>query len=115
MPSPRQLFGREAEDRAANFLLDQGYTIHDRHVTSRYGEIDILSQDGETLVAVEVKARRGPSKFGRALESVTDLKVEKISAALHEVLEKRGWPDKKIRIDVVTVEPEGIDHVVGVD
>ncbi len=114
MPSERQIFGTEAEHRAADFLQRKGFVILDRHVTSRYGEIDILAQDGDTIVAVEVKSRRNKSKFGSAVESVTDLKLEKLEAALHDVLEKRGWQDRPIRIDVVTIEPQGIKHLVGV-
>lgn len=114
MPSERQEFGTQAENQAADFLMTKGFTILDRHVTSRYGEIDILAKDGQTIVAVEVKARRTKSQFGAAVESVTDLKIEKIEAALYDVLAKRGWPEQPIRIDVVTVEPDGIEHVVGV-
>ncbi len=113
MPSPRQRYGSQAEDQAADFLVGKGYTILDRHVTSRFGEIDILAQDGETVVAVEVKARRSQA-FGRAIEAVTQQKLERLAAALHEALEKRGWQEKPIRIDVVTVEPSGVDLLAGV-
>lgn len=91
----------------------KGYTILDRHVTSRYGEIDILAQDGATVVAVEVKARRN-AKFGRAAESMTQKKLANIAAALHETLEKRGWQNRPYRIDVITVEPNGIEHLKSV-
>lgn len=113
MPSLRQAFGTQAENRVADFLVGMGFQLLDRHVTSRYGEIDLLMQDGETIVAVEVKARRN-QKFGRAIEGVTDIKLERLSNALHDILEKRGWQGRLIRIDVVTVEPEGVQHLVGV-
>lgn len=93
----------------------------DRHVTSRYGEIDLLMQDSstrlttgfDTIVAVEVKARRN-AKFGRAIEALTNTKLQKIADALNDVLEKRGWSQRPYRIDVVTIEPGGIDHLKGV-
>jgi putative endonuclease len=113
VPSLRQRYGVLAEAQAAEFLRSKGFTLLDRHVTSRYGEIDLLMQDGETMVAVEVKARRN-QKFGRAIEGVTDVKLERLSNALHDILEKRGWQNKSVRIDVVTVEPAGVRHVVGV-
>lgn len=113
MPSPRQKFGTLAEQQAADFLLLKGMTVIDRHVTSRYGEIDLLMQDGSTIVAVEVKARRN-ARFGRAIEAMTNNKLQKLADALHDVLEKRGWSHQDYRIDVVTIEPDGIAHLKGV-
>lgn len=114
MPSPQQQFGTEAELRAAEYLQRKGYRIIDRHVTSRYGEIDILAEEGRTVVAVEVKTRTN-DRFGHAIEAVTPAKLKKIAAALHEAVERRGWSARPIRIDLLTIEPDGIDHVVGVE
>ena len=113
MPSARQAFGTQGEQQAADFLLAKGLTLIDRHVTSRYGEIDLLMQDGETIVAVEVKARRN-AKFGRAIEAMTNTKLQKIADALHDILERRGWSQRPYRIDVVTIEPSGIEYLSGV-
>lgn len=113
MPSPRQKFGTLAEQQAADFLLLKGMTLIDRHVTSRYGEIDLLMHDGDTVVAVEVKARRN-QRYGRAVEAMTNSKLQKIADALHDVLENRGWSQMPYRIDVLTIEPSGIAHLMGV-
>lgn len=113
MPSARQRIGQEAEDKAARFLLGQGYEIIDRHVTSRYGEIDILARDGEVIVAIEVKSRNSDA-HGRAVEAVTDRKLEKIAAALHEVLVKREWQLRPYRIDVITIDPDRLNYIRGV-
>lgn len=113
MPSARQKFGTQAEQQAADFLLLKGMTIIDRHLTSRYGEIDLLMQDGDTIVAVEVKARRN-QRYGRAIEAMTNNKLQKLADALYDVLEKRGWSQLPYRIDVVTIEPSGIAHIKGV-
>ena len=88
-------------------------TVIDRHATSRYGEIDLLMRDDETIVAVEVKARRN-RRYGRAIEAMTNTKLQKLADALHDILDKRGWSDQPYRIDVVTIEPEGINHLRGV-
>lgn len=109
MPSARQRFGTAAEDQAAEFLVEHGYTILDRHVTSRFGEIDIVAEDKEILVAVEVKARRSQT-YGSAIESVTEYKIEKIAAALHEYLEEHGWQNRQFRIDVITIDRDAIQH-----
>ena len=49
--------GREGEDVAASYLMQNGYRIVARNW--RYGpkEIDIVARDGETMVFVEVKTR----------------------------------------------------------
>ena len=67
MPDKRAL-GREAEDRAARYLLEQGYTLVTRRFSSKGGEIDLVALDGETMVFVEVKARSG--KFGTPEEAI---------------------------------------------
>ena len=113
MPSSRQRRGGLAEDQAVLFLRQKGFSILGRHVTSRYGEIDILAKDGETIVAVEVKARWN-EHYGRAIESVTDRKLNKIMAALEEAMSKLRLTDQAMRIDVITVELDGIKHVPGV-
>lgn len=112
MPSARQRRGTEAEQRAADFLSERGMQILDRHVTSRFGEIDILALDGKTIVAVEVKARRN-AKFGRAVESLTEAKITRIENTLHDVLNKRGWAERPYRIDLVTIESDGIQYLAG--
>lgn len=113
MPSTRQKLGFWAESVAADFLRAKGYSIIARHVTGQYGEIDILAKDHEMLVAVEVKARRTQT-FGRAIEGVTNIKLERLAATIDAMLEKSFWPEDRVRLDVVTVEPDGIEHLVGV-
>lgn len=118
MPSSRQQHGTFAEQQAADFLLAKGYVLLERNVTSRYGELDLLMLDGstrlttgfDTIVAVEVKARTN-ARFGRAIESLTENKLQKLSDALHDILEQRGWSRRPYRIDVVTIEPSGFEHL----
>lgn len=114
MPSGRQLFGGQAERRAADFLLSRGWQILGRHVTSRYGEIDILARDGETVVAVEVKARR-TRQFGTGAEAVTPAKLERLAATLHVYLDAHGLSQAPIRIDVISIGPDGAEHLRGVE
>ncbi len=121
MPSLRQHQGTSAEQQAAEFLLAKGFELIDRHVSSRYGEIDLLMRDGstrltaggKTIVAVEVKARTSNS-HGRAIESIGPSKMQKLSDAFHDILEQRGWSNQPYRIDVVTIEPSGVEHIESV-
>jgi len=114
MPSARQKYGGLAEDQAVLWLQKNGFHIIARHVTSRYGEIDILARDGDMIVAVEVKARR-TGQFGRAIESVTPQKLERITLALDQVMIAREVTNQSTRIDVITVEPDGLKHWRGVE
>ena len=50
--------GRNAETVAAWFLRLKGYRILARRVRTHVGEIDLIARHGDTLVFVEVKARR---------------------------------------------------------
>lgn len=113
MPTRRQVFGTESERRAADFLRAKGFQTLDAHVTSRYGEIDLLMLDGPTVVAVEVKARRSRA-YGAAVESLTDRKLQHIADTLYIVLQQRGWERRPFRIDVVTIEGQHIRHYPGV-
>lgn len=113
MPSPRQRRGTEAEDRAADFLMKKGMRLIDRQVHSRYGEIDLLMHDGDVLVAVEVKYRSSDA-YGRAIESVTEEKIDRILHTVYIVCADRGLHPKEIRVDLVTIEPEGIEYYPGI-
>ncbi len=49
--------GRMGEEIATKELQRKGYEIVERNYQNRYGEIDIIAKEGETLVFVEVKAK----------------------------------------------------------
>ena len=66
----RRAVGTHYEEEAARYLEQQGYQILERNFFSRYGEIDLIAKDEDTLVFVEVKYRSGAS-FGDPAEAVT--------------------------------------------
>jgi putative endonuclease len=75
--------GKAAEARAAKYLESQGLRIVARNYRSRFGEIDLIANDGATLVFVEVRARSS-NAFGGAAASITAAKREKLTrTALH--------------------------------
>ena len=51
----RQSFGKSGEDLACQELQRRGYAILARGYRSRFGEIDIIAKDDETIVFIEVK------------------------------------------------------------
>jgi putative endonuclease len=58
MTDLRHTAGRHGEDHAAEHFTRLGFQILARNHRTRYGEIDLVAHDGETLVFVEVKTRR---------------------------------------------------------
>ena len=52
--------GRHGEQLAATYLQAEGMTIIERNWRCRDGEIDIIAEDGPSLVVVEVKTRSEP-------------------------------------------------------
>lgn len=69
--------GKLAEDLAAQELKTKGYQIIERNFSNRFGEIDIIAKDKETLVFVEVKAKVG-YEFGHPEEMINKKKLSKI-------------------------------------
>lgn len=113
MPHERQLFGTESERLAEEFLKGKGWIILDRHYTNRYGELDLVAQDGREIVFVEVKARR-TAEFGYPEESVTAQKIRKLFLAGTSYLRANKLPEHLFRIDVIAIEwtvtPPRITH-----
>lgn len=81
----KSLLGQTAESSAAAFLQANGLKLVARNWRCRFGEIDLVMQDGATLVFVEVRLRRR-SDFGGAAASVTPAKQKKLLAAARQYL-----------------------------
>ena len=118
MSDGRRRLGAFGERLAAAHLEAKGYRIRARNYRCREGEIDIVAQDGETLVFVEVRTRRGDALGGPA-ESVTATKQVRLVAAAMAYVQALPQAPADQRIDVVAVQlsPGGrllaIDHIEG--
>lgn len=97
----KRLTGDKGEEEACEFLVSRGYIIIGRNVKFVCGEVDILAQDGRSIVIVEVKSVRG-SGFGSAQELVRFKKQNKLKQLARAVEQK--YPNRTIRIDVVGVK-----------
>lgn len=69
--------GRWGEATVIAYLRERGWTIVEVNFRSRYGEVDIIAENGIYLAFVEVKLRRDDD-FAAARESVTKSKQRKI-------------------------------------
>lgn len=97
-----QRTGVLGEEIAAAFLSLKGFTILERNYRYAHREIDIVARRGEHLVAVEVKLRR-KNRFGKAIESVDERKVQRIRTALGGYIQTRGV-GLRPRIDLVVID-----------
>jgi len=103
----KSLLGRSAESRAEAFLKSRGLKLVARNWRCRFGEIDLVMQDGVTLVFVEVRLRRR-SDFGGAAASVTHAKQKKLLATARQYL--AGLPAiPPCRFDVIAMTDEAAE------
>ena len=103
IPLKRKEVGSRGEKLAVDFLKRRGYKIIQRNFRCREGEIDIIAQQGDCLVFVEVRTKKG-SGFGTPEESVTLSKREKLISLANAYLQACDNPPAWWRIDVVAVE-----------
>jgi putative endonuclease len=102
--TPTQALGRRGEDLAHRFLRRQGYIIVARNyrLAAGDGEADLIAWDGDTLVIVEVKARRS-DEYGPPDRAVGDDKRVRLRRLARAYARKTDTPWERVRCDVVTV------------
>lgn len=93
--------GQQAEQIACDYLQQQGLQLITQNYHCRRGEIDLIMCDDDTLVFVEVRARRS-DRFGSALESITADKQSRIIATAQQYLQQNRL-QQNCRFDVIAV------------
>jgi putative endonuclease len=84
--SPTQKQGQRWEDKAADFLQQQGLGILARNLRCKAGEIDLIAMEPDgTLVFIEVR-QRSLNSFGRAADTVNHAKQQRLVRAAHFIL-----------------------------
>jgi putative endonuclease len=107
-----RVLGARGERAAARYLRRQGMRILTKGYRARLGEIDLIARDGDTLVFVEVKARR----HGVPAEAVTREKELRITLTALRFLRRHRILDQRCRFDIVSVvwpddrRPPEIEH-----
>jgi putative endonuclease len=95
--------GNQAEDQALAYLQAQGLGLVARNYSCRQGEIDLIMQQGQTLVFVEVRYRRS-NRYGSALESVDPRKQARLlHSARHYLLGHPNWQNRPCRFDIIGI------------
>jgi putative endonuclease len=100
-------FGEELAYRKIKHL---GYRSILRNYRCPLGEVDLIAKDGDTLVFIEIKTRKGKT-VDFAKEAVNDKKRRQLSKVALAYMKSKNCCDIKARFDVVAVclgrgEPE---------
>jgi putative endonuclease len=95
--------GASGEDAAIRALRSEGYRIIERNYRSRFGEIDVIAEDGDCLVFVEVKKRNSES-YGPSFSSITGRKKQHIIKSALFYLKAHRCFERRIRFDVVGID-----------
>ena len=102
MLNRRQQYGEAGEALAARLLRRQGYRILETNYRTPIGESEIIARERDTIVFVEVKARRS-LHFGHPKTAVTAHKQRKLSMLALYYLKTTGQSGAKARFDVVAI------------
>lgn len=105
--------GNEAELKAQHYLIERGLRLIEKNYSSKFGEIDLIMQDDNTLVFIEVKFRRS-NNFGGAAITVNQKKQHKIRLTTEYYLQQKGLYEKHAsRFDVLALTDNNIEWIKG--
>ncbi len=109
--SMRKRLGREGERFAERYLKKKGYRILAINYRCALGEIDIIARDGEEIVFVEVKTRRGNTFFSPE-DAVNWKKQNRIKRLALLYLKSNKLHDVPVRFDVIGLRLKEGQYVV---
>jgi len=98
------LRGEKSEQLACQYLLKQGLHLVDKNFRCKYGELDLIMKDSETLVIVEVRFRKS-NKYGGALESISKKKQSRIITTTQYFISSNKI-NSQVRFDVITMSSD---------
>lgn len=98
--------GDEAETLVVEHYEREGWTIRDRNVLSRRGEVDIVAERGVQLAFVEVRMR-ATDAWGDPAETVGRTKQRKVVLAALQYLQRQRLMERAIQFDVASVVGRG--------
>jgi putative endonuclease len=99
----KQTRGQRAEQLAANYLKQQGLTPVIQNFSCRFGEIDNIMLDHETLVFIEVRYRQSQA-YGLAAETIGYKKISRILTTAQSFLQQHEqYRHHNCRFDVISM------------
>lgn len=99
----RKRLGDFGEDHAAHLLTGRGHTVIARGWRCAAGELDLVTLDGDELVFVEVRTRRG-ERHGTPEESIVGVKAARLLRLGDHFLQVHPEHAERIwRVDLVAI------------
>lgn len=96
--------GQQQEAVARDYLKTRGLTLVKQNFSSRFGEIDLIMLDEQTLCFIEVRYRQSASRGGAAA-SITRSKQQKIiKTAQFFLLNEPKYQAYRMRFDTLLIE-----------
>ncbi len=99
--SNRKSIGDHAEKLAQKYLHQKGLKFQTKNFHSRFGEIDLIMKDKDTLVFIEVRCRKTNAQVS-AIESISPNKIKKIQKTAQYYLQQLSQIPE-CRFDVVAI------------
>lgn len=109
----RQALGQRGERMAEQHLLDGGCQILARNWRCREGELDLVAREGDCLVLVEVRTRRGRG-MGSPEESIVPAKQARLIRLAEAYVQATDWQGDW-RIDVIAIEMDRMGRFLRLD
>lgn len=109
--------GKAGEEIAGEFLEKKDYKILDKNFRTRFGEIDLIASDKDSLVFVEVKTKIGED-FGTPEEMINPHKIEKVQRMAELYITKNPRVSEKyarLRVDAVCLVLDHSKNVSRID
>jgi putative endonuclease len=98
--------GLRFEDQARDYLRANGLVLLHPNYRCRFGEIDLVMRDGDTLCFIEVKFRKSRF-FGGAAASITQTKQRKIiKTALFYIASHKQLANQAMRFDALLIQQQ---------
>ena len=105
MTQERLELGRYGEDLAYKKIKRLGYKKIIRNYRCSLGEVDLIAHDGDTLVFIEIKTRRG-RPTGYAKEAVDARKKRQLSKVALSYMKSNDCTETRARFDVIAISIE---------
>ena len=101
----KKVVGNRGESIVASYLKEKGYKILERNFRSGRNEIDVVAEDGNSIVFVEVKTTSSDRSedFKLPREAVDKNKKERIIECARDYIMKHRCSYEGYRFDVVEV------------
>ena len=106
--------GKLGEELAAEHLKRRGFEIVERNYRTRWGELDIVACDGNTIAFCEVKTRRGAGNPFESLHPNKRAQVRKMAGQW--LIDRTDRPHApSMRFDAIGIRLDRYDCLVSLE